>query len=316
MRLSSGIRNNGASFLIVIILCHIGLALWDKDCSAKTTKFDCRVKQISSYQNIDVAMQDVNLLKSKGFNAYYEKVMIPGKGIWYRVFIVKSQKPSRSRETLKNKKRIQERAKKATNSLYSSAGKSRSSTSKPDAGIPVQGVKASSGLSQTILKKSAIPDVNNNKSERLADRKTNNVSDQIKNKNATVQSGYELVKAEFDSGHYEKAVGMLSVIISRKQNDAALQENSLRCLADCYYFLGEGEDRNFNSKAVESYKIFCVIIRTHGTETISRISAWQTAWNESGIMKKLIQPMKMSSGNTRIPSMNRMRCTRWVKFFI
>jgi len=255
MKLSFVVLNKRERFLIVILLCHIGFVLWENSCYA-TAKFDRKEKQVSAYKSIDGAMQDVNLWKSKGYKAHFEKVHIPGKGIWYRVFIVKNQKnPSRSRDTLKNKKRTQERVKPATKLPYSKAGEFRTSTTNnPDPGIPDQGVKASSIQSQTALKRSAIPDVANKKSERSADLKTNKGSAQINNKNAPFQSEYEKAKAEFDSGHYEKAAGMLSVIILRKQNDAAQQENSLRCLADCHYFLGEGGDRNFNSKAVDSYK--------------------------------------------------------------
>jgi cell division septation protein DedD len=64
----------------------MGWVLWPHiTCHGETNRQDIHARRVSSYQNVDGAKKEVNLLKSKGYNAYFEKVLIPDKGVWYRV---------------------------------------------------------------------------------------------------------------------------------------------------------------------------------------------------------------------------------------
>jgi tetratricopeptide (TPR) repeat protein len=127
---------------------------------------------------------------------------------------------------------------------------------------------------------------------------------------------FETANIHFDAGRYERAAAILSSFVSKKHNDEALLENSLRLLADCYFFLGKGKDGSFNLKAVDAYKH---ILRRY-PDLRSRNDlvnfAWQNAWNRLETMRRLMRPMRMSFGNIRLQGTSRMCCTKWEKFSI
>ena len=255
MNLYVDIQNKRGWFFIVFLLCNIIFVLWEQSpCHAKTAQLNDHAKHISSYQKLDAAIQDLNLLKAKGFKSYVKRVHIPGKGTWYRVYIVKSQLPSSSRNAVESQKRVSVKVSPAGSSFRSASKKNQCAISKPNPEIQVKGVKDFHGHLRMTMKKSAISDVHNGKSDRSSVPNTGKGSGQIKDTKVIFQISYESARNEFDAGHYEKAAGLLSSILSKKQNDAALHENSFRCLADCFYFLAGGGDRNFNSKAIDAYK--------------------------------------------------------------
>ncbi|WP_175476334.1 tetratricopeptide repeat protein [Syntrophus gentianae] len=280
MTLPYGVRNKSIRFLI-IFFCLSGVALWGHAvCRAEANDQNRRIKQVSSYQKAESAIQDVNRLKSKGLEAYYKEVEIPGKGTWYRVFTAESQPQVRSRTPVKEKKSPQTNVKPAPNPSSSPAKGIVSPPQKPNPDRPATNPPNSrvkeavppfqktdpgkegermlkdtiSGKSQGAFSKNVLPGEKGGKSEPTADSKGDNGSVQVPAKGSPVSFEYESAKAAFDARRYEQAAGILSSLLIRKQNDAAQYESSLRLLADCYYFLGQGESNNFRTQAVESYK--------------------------------------------------------------
>ncbi len=125
--------------------------------------------------------------------------------------------------------------------------------------VKTQSVKELSNVSQMTLKKTAVPRAEEKKLIPSPEPKTiketeKDISENNINKNNPIKSEYESAKAEFAAGRYDKAAGILCWLISKKQGDASQYENSMRSLADCYYFLGERGDESYNTTAIEAYK--------------------------------------------------------------
>jgi len=254
MTLSSGVRKKCVRFLITILFCQMTLTLWEQSlCQAEPGNLNIRPKHVSSYQKMENAIKDVDELKSKGHEAYFKEVEIPEKGTWYRVFTVEPQPQSPSPNQDKDKKRAQANVKTATDPPGSKVKETVRPPRKLNSEIPDQKGRPVPVQPQATLNKKVLPAINNKKAELPLNRIISPVLGQVNPENAPVQSGYESAKAEFDARRYEQAAAMFSSMISNKQSDAALYERSLRHLADCYYFLGEGGDRNFHAKAVDSY---------------------------------------------------------------
>ncbi len=95
MKFLSVLNRKCAIALTVVLLYQVGMVQLElNNCLAKPARLDRQIKHVSSYQSMDGAIENVNSLKSKGIDAFYEKVMIPGKGFWYRVYAVKNQTSS------------------------------------------------------------------------------------------------------------------------------------------------------------------------------------------------------------------------------
>lgn len=255
MKLPFGFSNKNRRFLIVAILCSMGWVLWPHlTCHGETNRQDIHARRVSSYQNVDGAKQEVNLLKSRGYNAYLEKVLIPDKGVWYRVFIMKGPPASRSRVSVERKKKKPVKVRPSTNDPDSKVKMIHRPARKQVPDFSDQGIRDSSLQRQTILQKNVIPDTDNENEAHLPKRKTGRESDVKNSLDSPSPRVFETANIHFDAGRYERAAAILSSIVSKKHNDDALLENSLRLLADCYFFLGKGKDGSFNLKAVDAYK--------------------------------------------------------------
>lgn len=92
--------------LRIAILCFwvLSLTAWGQGvCRAETEHQNRRARQVSSYQKMESAVQERDRLKSKGIEAYFKEVEIPGKGTWYRVFAEEKQPQNRMRPPAKGK---------------------------------------------------------------------------------------------------------------------------------------------------------------------------------------------------------------------
>jgi len=277
MTLCCGVWKKFVPLFILFLFPLVSVSLWEPDhCQAEPANEILRAKQVSSYQKMESALKEVNRLKAKGLDAYFKEVEVPEKGTWYRVYAAAPQPKPRSGTSLKDKKQPPASIKQAASAPSPKVKETVPPPQQPSLGTPVpsppsprgketvhpspkpnpekptsQVVPDVSGKRQPNLSKSVLPE-ENRKPELSA---ASAISDGLAQIPASVpvSAEYAAAKAEFDARHYERAAGMLSSLLARKLGDAAQFENSLRLHADCYYFLGEGGNRSFDSQAAESY---------------------------------------------------------------
>ncbi len=262
MKFISPVSHKGGSFFILCLLCCLGLFLRTATLSfAGSTETSRRVKQVASYQNIKGAIEEANSLKARGFEAYYEKVEIPEKGLWYRVFVVQNEQGSKKPGTLEKRKRSPGKVPPTKDPAVRQADGVTPPSPQQEPAIQKREIKGSPERLQAILKKGIVSAAEKGKPAPSPERKE--IREKDKGKDETERSSrsgspeplrHEPARAEFEAGHYERAAALLTALLAQKANDAALHENSLRGLADCYNHLAGTGDRNSNARAVAIYK--------------------------------------------------------------
>lgn len=242
--------------IAILFFWVLSLTAWGQGvCRAETEHQNSRVRQVSSYQKMESAVQERDRLKSKGIEAYFKEVEIPGKGTWYRVFAEEKRPQNRMSPPAKEKKRPQKAVKPAHSASSATAGGTVVPITDQRAGESARVAKgAGSGMKQAIFSSRLLPSENGRKPETPAGSKGGDAPASIPAGQSPVCSEYEAAKTEFDAHRYQQAAGMLNALLSSQKSDAALYESSLRLLADCLYFLDEKESGKYGSQTIESYR--------------------------------------------------------------
>ncbi|MBT8490275.1 MAG: tetratricopeptide repeat protein, partial [Deltaproteobacteria bacterium] len=247
--------------------------------------------QIASYKNVKSSYATVESMKKKGWKPFYKTVDIPGSGRWYRLLV--GQYDSRNEalkagERLKRqgiiKKVIIHELEKAVNKLPKKSiavtKKSKTVTqrstpvNKPQkVNVPVNRSEKKSTLVGTkiqqegpvklradrggaIRKRIISVRKENGGDHKATDHKTNSISKRTSVPPTEKKvSLYDRALLDFRSGRYEDAVKKLTEIINGNPANVKQKETVLRCLADCYYMLGEkdGDKKNY-LKAIDRYR--------------------------------------------------------------
>ena len=170
----------------------------------------------ASYQNLDHVKERIASLKADGCDAFYEKRDIPGKGLWYRVYVGK----------YKNRKKAEEAARH----------------------LKDKGVVGDFRIRGFIL-----PAVTFSMASRSQAISASREQEEAKAITVVPPLLKEAISA-YEAGKYDQALEAFKGAISQGFPDAALREKAERLTADCLYFLGMKENRQALPAAVEQYK--------------------------------------------------------------
>jgi len=250
--------------------------------------------QIASYKNVKSSYATVESMKKKGWKPFYKTVDIPGSGRWYRLLVGQYDSRNEALKVggrLKRqgiiKKVIIHELEKAVNKFpKKSIAVTKKSKAITQRNIPVDKPQKISVPINKSEKKSNFVETNIQQEEPvkphadrggairkkiLSDRKENGGNHKatvhevnVLSKQTSVSpaektekkaSLYDRALLDFQSGRYENAVKKLTEITNGNPANVKQKERVLRCLADCYYMMGEkdGDKKNY-LKASEHYR--------------------------------------------------------------
>ncbi len=272
------------NILLVNILVGLSLLVPGHDSHAGKTGTYYTIHG-ASYQKPENALNHVNSLKTLGYEAAYKKVTIPGKGVWYRVYIGKYADKDEARKIARKLE-----ASRAVDAFalhewdsQTSAGvstvkdRTSSAASAPASRAPKEREKQRKGRSED--KGGPRPEQDN---ARTASE--NQGGEPLKNLHTGAAQGEtgtpeqspapsapaaaerdappanpadrgtaDAAMRLFDAGNYEQAIGALKAL-NRQKLAPDTKKLIIMRLADSYYFLGEkGDNRQFII-AVDYYK--------------------------------------------------------------
>ncbi|MBN2516043.1 MAG: tetratricopeptide repeat protein [Deltaproteobacteria bacterium] len=254
----------------------------------------CYTIQIASYKDIKSSYDAVESLKRKGWKPFYKTIDIPGSGRWYRLLVGKYDSRNealQAGERLKRQGLIKkvfihelEKAAKALPSKGMAVTKKSKTTTQRS--VPVTNPQKTSVPVNKSGEKSTFVETKIQQEEPVKPRADRGVAIQKKIISDTKEEGidkeqaaykvnvppketpvsltekakenvslYDRALLDFQSGRYEDAVKKLTEIIEGNPANVKQKETVLRCLADCYYMLGEKDsDKNNYLKAVDHYR--------------------------------------------------------------
>jgi tetratricopeptide (TPR) repeat protein len=254
----------------------------------------CYTVQIASYKNINSSYATVESMKRNGWEPFYKTIDIPGSGRWYRLLVGKydSRKEAfNAGERLKRqgiiKKIIIHDLEKAVNTRpkkrIADTKKSKTTTQRSilvddpqTTSMPVNKSEKESTSVDTKIReeKPVVPQadqgaairktITSDRKEDGRDKKTTARNVSVLSKQTSVPptekrenktSLYDRAFFDFQSGRYEDAVIKLTEITEGNPANVKQKERVLRCLADCYYMLGEKDgDKKYYLKAIDHYR--------------------------------------------------------------
>ncbi len=210
-----------------------------------------------SYQNEKNAAKYAESIEENGIPAFVEKSRIPGKGVWYRVYIGKYG-------SLKE-------AKKATLEIRKKNIKDLGAIKKfvaVDSAVVDRGVnkQAAANVLPTVTPEKRPVDT----TERLGSKGATGVKfpmekassgggalagkPPVQMEHAVVIPALEKPRKDFEAGRYSDAIGFLSDFIAAQKLDNQTLAAALLLLADSWYKTGVKGDAQALMKAVENYK--------------------------------------------------------------
>lgn len=224
----------------------------------------------ASFKKSATAAAEVRALHAKGYKAYYNKVHIPGKGAWYRVYIGQydsRENAEKAARGMKQKHMID----------YAAVERSDGSAVRKDP-VPVtderKETKAASGKTRSrgsrdsekrVVKGTAKPAV-----PSLKEKDSGTAKSQVAPATptapppvarivppaepATSDPLFNKAMEDFRAGRYDSALDGLKKLYSRKPTDPVIREKVVRRLADTHYFLGERNGKQDYFNAVDYYK--------------------------------------------------------------
>ncbi len=228
----------------------------------------------ASYQKLGNALNNINELKTLGYESYYRKVNIPGKGIWYRVYIGRYADRDEALTVARKLKArhivdmftLQEYGSQAISGVLPT--KERRTPPSNSSGVQTSG-DVLPGQDSHRGRESTGPHDQGKSFERGERVGMSEKPVPVVEKPSPDQPGkvplpavdktfpggglYETALRHFDAGRYEQALDIFKEL-NRQKLDPENKEKVLMRLADCSYYLGEkGAYRQFLA-AVDYYK--------------------------------------------------------------
>jgi len=276
------------SFLISSVFCFF---LFCPQAYGKQTPNIYYTVQIASCKNINSSYDMVESMKKKGWKPFYKTIDIPGSGRWYRllagkydsrkealqagerlkrqgiikkIFIRELEKavntlPPKSIAIIKKKKIVTKKSIPVNNSRKTSVPVNKPKKKRILIETKIQEEKPVKPRTDrgTAIRKKIISGIKENSIDKKATaHKVNVLSKQIPvHPTEKKASPYDRALLDFKSGRYEEAVKKLTEITKGNLANVDQTERALRCLADCYYMLGEeGGDKKNYLKAIDQYR--------------------------------------------------------------
>lgn len=247
----------------------------------------------ASYQDQQQALRHIETAKNMGYPAFTEPVDIPGKGLWYRVYIGRfdnREEAKRVAGRLRKKNIVDDvrinrflvkeaEARSASVKKEKKDAKRLTAPSAPLAASPVEAratgspearkrdpqektatpVGGKAPLSR-IVSQSALPDRGAREERRDEQRKPPEPQaplwGEAQRPEGVEPSDSPLSGAleAYKAQRYEQAIELLNVLLKNSSHDKAVRERGLRLLADCHYAWGLRGDRQKLLAAVDQYK--------------------------------------------------------------
>ncbi len=245
----------------------------------------------ASFKKAAQAEAEVKALNAKGYKAYYKKVKIPGKGLWYRVYVGQYNSPDSaakaavemkqkhaidyaaversdfsSRKEIapasNNKKETKAAAAKVSAPVKNSSKSNADRSSRDSQGVnerkPVAAASASAAQRE---KEAAAP-----KKEQAAAKPPEPTAalpapppppparPAVPIEPQTRDPIFNTAMQDFQARRYESALVNLKKLNASRPSDPVIREKVLRRLADTHFFLGEKNGKQDYFNAVDYYK--------------------------------------------------------------
>jgi len=234
----------------------------------------------SSYQHAEAADREVRSLKAKGYDAFYKKMLIKGKGTWHRVYIGRYRSFLEAEQTarkLRQKKVIGDYSietpgarpvpspstdgRRLKETATSHAKVPQSPPVKPDADktVTTSGRADIQPLQPATLGESITGGTSADKTNVVPhEQKAPDSKGEPQGESPVMEpSGnpqYDQAVRHIQSGRYEDAIVIIREMLRQKIDTPRLQEALWRRFADCHYFMGERGDRRYLLAAVDHYR--------------------------------------------------------------
>ncbi len=199
----------------------------------------------ASYREQEQARTHIISMGKMGFSAFSERVNVPGKGLWYRVYIGKYDNLATAKKAanILQKKNVIDgvRLKRFT---VADARVMTSAVSKK-----VKGSDAPTRVSSENKK-----EAEEERAPQLPGPSPFPGADQGKGTPMPTASPLDNARNAFQSERYEQAIELIKVFINEGNPDKMMHETSLRLMADSYYFIGTKGSMQSLLTAVDHYK--------------------------------------------------------------
>jgi tetratricopeptide (TPR) repeat protein len=213
----------------------------------------------ASYREKEQAGKHIISMGENGFTAFSEEVDIPGKGLWYRVYIGKY-------DNLATAKKVANILQKKN--IISGVRLKRFTVADSPAMVPLKSEKVKGAGAPVMVpaksekvKGSDVPagiSSENKAEEELAPRLPGPSplpgADQRKGTTAPAASPLDNARSAFQSERYEQAIELIKIFINKGNPDRTMHETSLRLMADSHYQIGTKGSLQSLLKAVDQYK--------------------------------------------------------------
>ena len=197
----------------------------------------------ASYREQEPAGTHILSMGKMGYPAFSERVNVPGKGFWYRVYIGKYDNMATAKKAanILQKKNVIDgvRLKRFTVAdapVVISAANKKVKGSDVFAGIPSEN-EAEEEWAPRLPGPSPFPG-----------------ADQGKGTTALAASPLDNARSAFQSERYEQAIELIKIFINKGNPDKTMRETSLRLMADSHYFIGTKGSLQSLLTAVDHYK--------------------------------------------------------------
>jgi len=242
----------------------------------------------ASFKKAAQAESEVKALNAKGYKAYYKKVKIPGKGLWYRVYVGQygnADNAAKAAAEMKQKHAIDyaavERSDFSSRKEIAPVSKSPKETKTAAIKTPTVSKKGQKG--ESADKTLGVPKGSERKPMAAASGATAKNGKEVaasKKEQAgakpteppaaptpspparppvsvepqTRDPIFNAAMQDFQARRYESALVNLKKLHASRPSDPVIREKVLRRLADTYFFLGEKNGKQDYFNAVDYYK--------------------------------------------------------------
>jgi tetratricopeptide (TPR) repeat protein len=201
----------------------------------------------ASYREQEQARTHIISMEKMGFTAFSEEVNVPGKGLWYRVYIGKYDHLATAKKAanILQEKNVIDGVRLKRFTLANAPVMTSSLNNKVKR--PDTAPARVSSEDKKEVKEERVPQLSEERSPLPG-------ADQGKGTPALTASPLDNARRAFQSERYEQALELVKVFIKEGNSDKVMHETSLRLMADCYYFIGIKKSPQSLLTAVDHYK--------------------------------------------------------------